>query len=162
MSNSAAGQGQGMKRGSPPPRPTLTQATRKAGRQLLSVLPILTGVILLVGLLRVAVPASTIKAIFSGAMVRDTVFGSLLGSVLAGNPINSYVIGSQLLEDGVSLYAVGAFVVAWVTVGMVQLPAESIALGRRFALYRNGLAFVISILIALITASVVALLGGTP
>jgi len=149
-----------MKGGSPPPKPTLAQAIRKAGRQLMSVLPILTGVILLVGLLRVAVPASTIKAVFSGAMLRDTVFGSLLGSVLAGNPINSYVIGSQLLEDGVSLYAVGAFVVAWVTVGMVQLPAESIALGRRFALYRNGLAFAMSIPIALITASVVALLGG--
>ena len=89
---------------------------------MLSVLPILTGVILLVGLLRVAVPASTIKAVFSGVMLRDTVFGSLLGSVLAGNPINSYVIGSQLLDDGVSLYAVGAFVVTWVTVGMVQLP----------------------------------------
>jgi len=127
---------------------------------MLAILPILSGVVLLVGLLRAAVPASTIQAVFGGDTLRDTLTGSFLGSLLAGNPINSYIIGGQLLEDGVSLYAVGAFVVAWVTVGMVQLPAESIALGRKFALYRNGLAFVMSIPIALTAATLVALLGG--
>ena len=104
---------------------------------MLAILPILTGVVLLVGLLRAAIPASAIQAVFGGDTLRDTLTGSLLGSILAGNPINSYVIGGQLLEDGVSLYAVGAFVVAWVTVGMVQLPAESIALGRKFGCLRR-------------------------
>ena len=78
MSNNSAGRSPGMKGGSPPPRPTVAEALRKAGRQMLSVLPILTGVVLLVGLLRAAVPTSVINAVFSGAILRDTVFGSLL------------------------------------------------------------------------------------
>jgi uncharacterized membrane protein YraQ (UPF0718 family) len=162
MNNESIGRGPGMKGGSPPPRPTVANATRKAARQMLAILPILIGVVLLVGLLRAAIPASTIQAVFGGNTLRDTVTGSFLGSILAGNPINSYVIGGQLLADGVSLYAVGAFIVAWVTVGIVQLPAESIALGRKFAFYRNGLAFLVSVPIALIAANAVALLGGIP
>jgi len=136
-------------------------AIRKALRQLASMLPILVGVVLLIGLVRATVPPSTVLAVFNGNTLRDTFLGSVMGSVLAGNPINSYVIGEQLLRDGVSLYAVGAFVVTWVTVGFVQLPAESIALGRKFALYRNGLAFLISIPIALLAATLTIVLGGS-
>ncbi len=33
----------------------------------------------------------------------------------------------------------------------VQLPAESLMLGKRFALVRNGISFVMAILIALLT-----------
>jgi len=135
-------------------------AIRKALRQLASMLPILVGVVLLIGLVRATVPPSAVLAVFNGNTLRDTFLGSVMGSVLAGNPINSYVIGEQLLRDGVSLYAVGAFVVTWVTVGVVQLPAESIALGRRFALYRNGLAFLVSIPIALLAATLTIVLGG--
>lgn len=160
--NGGAGGGPGTRGGSPPPNPTLADATRKAARQMLSILPILTGVVLLVGLLRAAIPPSAINAVFTGDTLRDTLTGSFLGSLLAGNPINSYVIGGQLLEDGVSLYAVGAFVVTWVAVGLVQLPAESIALGRKFAFYRNGIAFLMSIPIALLATSIMAMLGGTP
>ncbi len=61
-----------------------------------------------------------------------------------------------MLQAGVSLVAVTAFLVAWVTVGLVQFPAEAILLGRRFALRRNLLSFFFSILVALAT---VALLG---
>ena len=155
------GAGPGTQAGSPSPNPTLADATRKAGRQMMAILPIIIGVVLLVGLLRALIPPSAINAVFGGDTLRDAFTGSVLGSLLAGNPINSYVIGGQLLEDGVSLYAVGAFVVTWVTVGLVQLPAESIALGRKFAFYRNGLAFLLSIPIALLAASIMSVLGGT-
>jgi len=160
MNANATGGGPQGKGGGQPPNPTLADATRKAGRQMMAILPIITGVVLLVGLLRAAIPPSAIQAVFGGGTLSDALTGSLLGSLLAGNPINSYVIGGQLLEDGVSLYAVGAFVVTWVTVGLVQLPAESIALGRKFALYRNGIAFLMSIPIALLAATIISMLGG--
>ena len=81
----------------------------------------------------------------------DILCGAGFGSILAGNPINSYVIGGELLEHGVSLFAVTAFIIAWVTVGLVQLPAEMSALGKKFALIRNVLSFVLSIAISIFT-----------
>jgi len=40
----------------------------------------------------------------------DTLLGTGLGSILAGNPLNSYVTGGEMLEKGVSLFAVTAFI----------------------------------------------------
>jgi len=42
----------------------------------------------------------------------------------------------------------------WVTVGLVQLPAEIAALGRKFALVRNAVSFVLFIAVAILTVMV--------
>jgi len=63
-----------------------------------------------------------------------------------------------MLERGVSLIAVTAFIVAWVTVGVVQFPAEVAILGKRFAIARNAVAFISAIIVALITSLILMLL----
>jgi len=136
----------------------LAHATRSAARQLVNLLPILIGVVLLIGLFNVFVSEELLTSIFSGNIVLDTLWGACFGSILAGNPINSYVIGGELLKYGVSLFAVTAFIVTWVTVGLVQLPAEIAAFGKRFALLRNGLSFLFAIPIALLTVVILNLL----
>ena len=84
----------------------------------------------------------------------DSFIGSAIGSISAGTPITSYIFGGELLKQGVGLIAVTAFLVAWVTVGFVQLPAESMILGKRFAFIRNLTAFVLAIIAALITVAI--------
>jgi uncharacterized membrane protein YraQ (UPF0718 family) len=113
--------------------------------------PMLLGVIMLMGLFRVFVSNQMLSAVFTGGLLRDTVLGSLMGSISAGNPVTSYIIGGELLKENVSLIAVTAFIVAWVTVGVIQFPAEAGILGRRFAVTRNALAFIFSILISIAT-----------
>ncbi len=113
--------------------------------------PILLGVVLLLGLFKIYITPELISSIFTGNLFRDTLLGSIIGSVSAGNPITSYIIGGELLKEGVSLFAVTAFIAAWVTVGVIQLPAEASILGKRFALTRNALSFIFSILVALAT-----------
>ncbi len=76
----------------------------------------------------------------------------------AGHPLTSYVLGGELLKKGISLVAVTALLVSWVTVGSIQFPAEALMLGRRFALYRNLLCFGFSILIAVLTVATLQLL----
>ena len=137
----------------------LIQATRSAARQFGALLPVLMGVVMLVGLFNVFITKELLMPVFSGRTVQDTFSGACFGSIFAGNPINSYVIGGELLKDGVSLTAVTAFLMTWVTVGLVQLPAETAALGRRFALLRNGLSFVLSIPIALFTVMILDFVG---
>ncbi|MBA7683979.1 hypothetical protein ES703_92367 [subsurface metagenome] len=112
--------------------------------------PILLGVILLLGLFRTNVSPQLISSIFKGELLRDTIIGSLIGSISAGNPIISYIIGAELLSEGVSLFAVTAFIVAWVTVGVIQFPAEAAILGKRFAFTRNLISFILAILVSIV------------
>lgn len=125
----------------------------KAFKNFAEAFPALLGVILLSGLFRTFVSKQIISSIFTGKFLQDTITGSLIGSISAGNPVTSYIIGGELLKEGVSLFAVTAFMVAWVTVGVVQFPAEAATLGRQFAFARNILSFILSILVAMATVA---------
>ena len=129
----------------------LLHALKKSGMQLVNLLPIFVGVVLLIGLFNAFISRDLLLSIFSGNALLDTLFGTGLGSILAGNPLNSYVIGGEMLEQGVSLFAVTAFIAAWVTIGLVQLPAEIAALGKKFALIRNALSIVLCMAISILT-----------
>lgn len=130
----------------------------KAFKSIAEMFPLLFGIILLLGLVRTLISKKIISSLFMGKLLQDTVIGSIIGSVAAGNPITSYIIGGELLERGVSLFAVTSFIVAWVTVGAVQLPAEAVILGRRFAFTRNILSFIFSIVVAIATATTLRVL----
>ena len=136
----------------------LKNSVIKSAKSLGNTIPVLAGVILLVGLANTLIPKSLYSSIFSNNLFFDSIIGSGLGSVLAGNPITSYILGGEFLNQGISLVAVTAFLVSWVTVGLVQLPAESLLLGRKFAILRNILSFVFSILVAIITVFLVSLI----
>ncbi len=113
--------------------------------------PIMLGVIFCIGLFQVYISKHLLNNLFTGKVIQDTFLGSIIGSITAGNPINSYIIGKQLLDDGVSLYAVAAFIICWVSVGCVQLPYEISVMGKNFAISRNLLSFIISFFIAIAT-----------
>jgi len=135
---------------------TLRKSIAKSAMMFYRVLPLILGTILLVSFIVTLIPKSFYLMVFQGNAVLDPVIGSTLGSVSAGNPLISYIVGGELLQQGISLIAVTAFIVAWVTVGFVQLPAESMILGKKFAFTRNLLSFVFAIIVALLT---VAILG---
>ncbi len=137
----------------------LRTATAKALRGFAMTLPVLLGVVLLLGLFKTYVTMDMIATVFTGDIWRDVPLGAAIGSISAGNPITSYVIGGELLDSNVSLFAVTAFIVAWVTVGVVQLPAEIGTLGRRFALLRTILSFLLALLVSGITVAVVEVAG---
>lgn len=135
-------------------RAALAGAFKSSARQFVSLLPTLAGVVLLIGLFNALMSKELLSLVFSGDAVFDTLWGACFGSIFAGNPVNSYVIGGELLEFGVSLFAVTAVIVAWVTVGLVQIPAEISALGRKFAVVRNVVSFFMSIAVAGVTVIV--------
>ena len=128
-----------------PDNPGWREALRKAARQLVGMLPLLIGIILLVGLFHGFLPRNFLLSVFSGDMLQDTLLGALIGSVLGGNPVNSYVIGESLLKIGISLFGITALMLTWVSVWLMQLPVEMAALGTRFALVRTLAAFFLSI-----------------
>lgn len=131
----------------------------KSARMLWNVSPLILGTILLVSLMVTLIPQSFYLKIFQGNVIIDPIIGSIIGSISAGNPLISYILGGELLKQGISLIAVTAFIVAWVTVGFVQLPAESMILGKKFAIRRNILSFIFSIIVAAITVAVLGVVS---
>lgn len=122
-------------------------------------LPILLGAVLLISLASALIPKSAYAGIFSKNILIDPIIGAGLGSILAGNPITSYVLGGEFINLGISLIAVTAFLISWVTVGIVQLPAEMLMLGKRFAITRNILSFTFSIIIAVIVTGLLGIIS---
>jgi uncharacterized membrane protein YraQ (UPF0718 family) len=131
--------------------PRIKDSAGKTFNSFKATIPILIGVLLLISLFITAVPGEVFAGLFTGNVITDSLVGAIFGSIMAGNPINSYIIGGELLKQGISLFAITAFILAWVTVGIVQLPAESLMLGRRFATVRNLVSFFLCIVIALLT-----------
>jgi len=140
-------------------RDKLLLSARKTLSMFIGILPIIVGVILFTGLLVVILPTEVATGWFCGNDLLDALIGATAGSVSAGHPITSYLLGGELLTKGVSLVAVTAFLISWVTVGSIQLPAEALMLGWRFAIFRNLLCFGFSILIAVLTVTTLGLLG---
>ncbi len=131
-----------------PQKPTFLLVLGKSSRSFLAMTPLLLGVMGLVGLFQVLVTPEMLASLFQDNPLLDTVIGTLSGAISAGNPIVSYLIGGELVEQGISLYAVSAFILSWVTLGLIQLPAEVEVFGGKFTLYRNILSLVFTMLIA--------------
>ncbi len=94
----------------------IVSALFKAFKSFGTSLPIMLGVILVLGLFRTFVSKQMLSAVFTGESLRDTITGALIGSISAGNPVNSYIIGGELVKENVSLIAITSFLVAWVAV----------------------------------------------
>ena len=129
---------------------TFKQAVTKSWRNFSRTIPMILGTLLLVSLASL-IPKSFYITIFQGTFL-DPLIGAIIGSISAGNPITSYIFGGEMIKNGVGLMAVTAFIVSWVTVGTIQLPVESMILGKKFALIRNLLSFISAIIIGVLTA----------
>lgn len=131
---------------------SLSKSIKKTIKNLIDMMPMLIGTVFLLGLVMTIVPDAFYHSLFGKNFYLNAITGGLLGSVLAGNPIESYIIGGELVRKGVGLAAATAFIIAWVTVGVVQIPIEAKALGKKFTLWRNFISFIFAILIGIATA----------
>ena len=122
------------------------------------VTPMLLAVIGLVGIFKTYVTPEMIRTLFNGEIIHDMIVGTAVGAVSVGQPFVSYIIGGELLKEGASFYGVTAFILSFVTLGVVQLPMEFGIFGVRFTLWRNFLSLVFAFVVAFVTAYSVELL----
>jgi len=113
-----------------------------------SMLPMVIAVVALVALFKSYVTPQMLSTLFGHGRGADIAIGTLTGAVSSGNGALSYVIAEGLLDQGVSLYAVSAFVLAWVTLGFIQLPAEASVFGVRFTVWRNLLTLISTVAVS--------------
>ncbi|MCF6206802.1 MAG: permease [Sulfurovum sp.] len=139
-------------------RERLESALRQTGRSLWMIIPMLLAVIGLIGLFEAVVTPEMLHRFFGGSTLKQIIVGILTGAVSVGQPFLSYAIGGELLQEGVSLYAVTAFILSFVTLGVVQLPLEWALFGTRFTIVRNLLSFVFALLVSVATVYTLELL----
>ncbi|WP_373072764.1 permease [Sulfurimonas sp.] len=120
-------------------------------KSFIMIAPMLIAVIGLVGLLQTILTPDMIHSVFNSNAIHDMFVGTIIGGVSVGQPFVSYILGGELLKEGVSLYAVSAFILAWVTLGVIQLPLEWSLFGGRFTVVRNLLAFIFTFIISFFT-----------
>ncbi|SFV50476.1 Conserved protein, permease-related [hydrothermal vent metagenome] len=110
--------------------------------------PMLLAVIGLIGLFKAYVTPQMLRTLFNGATFHDMLVGTGVGAISVGQPFISYIIGGELLDHGASFYGVTAFILSFVTLGVVQLPMEFGIFGARFTLARNLLSLLFAFLVS--------------
>lgn len=127
------------------------QSLISASAMIMNIIPMILAIVGLVGLFNAFISTQMIRSLFTGSIFYDTFISTIAGSISVGQPVVSYIIGGELSASGISLYAVTAFILSFVTLGIVQLPMEYSLFGSRFTIIRNLLSFLFAMLIAILT-----------
>jgi len=132
------------------------QSLAAARQTLARMAPLLLAIFGLIGLYREFVPTALIET-WLGAdnHLLSLLVGGLIGAVSIGPPVAAFPIAGSFIASGAWPPAAAAFIVSWVSVGVVTLPVEAHVFGWRFTLWRNLLTFVAALCIGLLIGGLV-------
>ena len=131
------------------------KSLRIAGKSFIRMLPMVFIIIIIIGLLLGFVPPEQISKFIGEQSGREgVILIGVVGAFMHIPALLSFPLAASLLESGASVTAVAAFITTLTMIGMVTLPLEIKELGKKMALLRNGLSFLIAIIIALIMGAI--------
>jgi len=125
------------------------KALIKAWNSFKNILPLLLGVILLIGLMLSILDTKFISRIIgekSGAL--GVLLASVVGSITLIPGFIAFPTAALLLEGGAGYIQIAAFVQTLMMVGIVTLPMEIKYFNKKVAILRNVISFVLSIGVA--------------
>jgi uncharacterized membrane protein YraQ (UPF0718 family) len=119
------------------------------------ILPTVLLIILIIGLLLGFVPESRISAIVGEqAGILGIFIIALSGAFLHIPSLISFPLAASLLKSGASNTSVAVFITTLTMIGMVTLPLEIKELGKKIAILRNIMSFIIAIIIGIIIGAI--------
>jgi len=127
------------------------QALIVALKSFFRILPSIFMIIIIIGLLLGFMPQSTISNVMgvkSGFI--GILFIAVLGTILFIPAIIAFPLAASLLRNGASITGIAVFITTLTMIGIVSLPLEIKEMGLKIALLRNGLSFIIAIIVGLI------------
>lgn len=125
------------------------KALIKAWNSFKNILPLLLGVILLVGLILSILDTELISRIIGKESgVLGVLLASVVGSVTLIPGFIAFPTAALLLEGGAGYIQIAAFVQTLMMVGIVTLPMEIKYFNKKVAIIRNVLSFILSIGVA--------------
>lgn len=127
------------------------EALQIAGRSLLKLLPLLIAVFGLVGLFKEFLPPQLVSRwLGESSGLLALLLSATVGAVSIGPPLAAYPLAGSLLQAGAWPPAIAAFILSWISVGVITLPFEAQIFGSRFALVRNSISFIAAMLCGLL------------
>jgi len=129
------------------------KALKIAARSMAKLLPGLLGMVGLVGLVLALLPPELLGELFQAHGLAGFALISVIGAIVTMPGPVAFPLAGSLLQMGVSLAALAAFITTLMMVGIVTAPMEAAYFGKRFTIIRQSLSFVLALLIG-------ALMGG--
>ncbi len=107
-------------------------------------LPILFWVIILISMLKESWLFEYMTGYLSNNF-KSALLVDLVWSLSVGNIINAYIIAHNFWDLNEYILVISTFLIAWMTVWFIQIPAEIHYLWKKFTIVRNILSFSFSI-----------------
>jgi len=127
------------------------QSLKIAGQSLRKLAPLLIAIFGLVGLFQEFLPPELVSGwLGESSGIYGLLLGASAGAIAIGPPLAAYPLAGSLLDAGAWPPAIAAFIISWISVGIVTLPFEAQIFGSRFALLRNGISFLAAMLSGLL------------
>ncbi len=127
----------------------------KAWKSFENILPLLLGVIFLVGILIAVLNTQVIsKLIGSNSGFSGVLISSAIGAITLIPGFIAFPTAALLLENGAGYMQIAAFISSLMMVGIVTLPMEFKYFGKKISIVRNILAFLFSFLVAFVISKV--------
>lgn len=127
------------------------QSLNAACQTLWRMAPLLLSIFALIGLFQEFVPQEMIHSwLGSQNHFLSLLNGGLIGAIAIGPPVAAFPIAGSFIDNGAWPPAAAAFIVSWVSVGVMTLPVEAHVFGWRFTLWRNAITFLSALLIGLL------------
>lgn len=125
------------------------ESLMKALRSFESMLPQLLSVLFIIGLTLAILSPEVISKILGGESgFIGIMIGGILGSLTLIPSFVAFPLAAALLESGAGMMQVSAFISTLMMVGVITIPMEAKTFGFKASVLRNGMAFVLSFVIA--------------
>ncbi|MCX6383001.1 MAG: permease [Actinobacteria bacterium] len=131
-------------------------ALLKAWKSFENILPMLLGIIIIVGILiAVLDPQLIAKLIGKNSGFLGVLILAVIGSVALIPGFIAFPTAALLLNGGAGYMQIGAFISTLMMVGVITIPLEIKYFGKKVTIIRNILAFLFSFLVAFVIGKVV-------
>jgi len=131
------------------------KALKQAGRSFINIFPAVMILILIIGLLLgFAPPMEISKFIGQQSGWEGFLSIALVGAIVNIPSLLSFPLAASLLDNGATVPSVAVFITTLTMIGMVTLPLEIKFMGKKFTFLRNGISFVIAIVIAAVMGAI--------
>ena len=123
---------------------------KRAWKMFITVLPQFAAILLLVGMLLAILSPEVIQSLVgTEAGFLGMLLSSLIGAITLVPVLIAFPVAAQLLQNGAGIAQMAVFISTLTTVGFITLPMEIKYLGRKTAILRNVLAYLLAFVTAL-------------
>jgi uncharacterized membrane protein YraQ (UPF0718 family) len=110
------------------------------------------GLLILVGFVGITLGIITTETISRVLGESTGILGTFIAAILGGTilipAVMAFPLAGTLLRSGATVPTVTAFISTSVMIGLANIPVEVKAFGKKFAILRNSLSFILALLLA--------------